>query len=87
MGHFFHGRTRTFLKVVIEVVIAKVISLRKEENDQPQFYQVAVKYDGVGSPHQTVVYGTEENLRELLRDGGMAGIDIEALFKTVLKEE
>jgi len=87
MGHFFLGRTRTFLKVVIEVVIAKVISLRRDENDQTQFYQLAVKYDGVGSPHQTVVYGTEENLRELLRDGGMAGIDIEALFKTVLKEE
>ena len=68
-------------------MIAKVISLRKDENDQPQFYQLAVKYDGVGSPHQTVVYGTEENLRELLRDGGMAGVDIDALFRAVLKEE
>jgi len=87
MGHFFLGRTRTFLKVVIEVVIAKVISLRKDENDQPQFYELAVKYDGVGAPYQTVVYGTEENLRELLRDGGMAGVDIDALFRAVLKEE
>jgi len=87
MGHFFVGRTRTSLKVVVEVVIAKVISLRKDENDQPQFYELAVKYDGVGSPHRTVVYGTEENLRELLRDGGMAGVDIDALFRAVLKEE
>jgi hypothetical protein len=38
----------------------------------------------VGAPHQNVVYGTEENVRELLRDGGIAGIEIDALFKTVL---
>ena len=73
MGCFFVGRTRTFLKVVIEVVVAKVISVCKDENDQAQFYALAVKYDGVGAPHQTVVYGTEENVRELLRDGGISG--------------
>lgn len=31
----------------------------------------------------TLVYGSEENLREVLRDGGLAGVDIDALFKTV----
>jgi hypothetical protein len=62
-------------------MIAKVIGLRKDGEEQPQFYELAVKYDGVGAPHETVVYGTEENLRELLRDGGIAGIDIDTLFK------
>lgn len=64
-------------------MIAKVISLRKDETEPPQFYELAIKYDGVGAPGQTVVYGTEENIRELLRDGGIAGIDIDALFKSV----
>jgi hypothetical protein len=71
----------------IEAVIAKVISLRKDGDEKPQFYELAVKYDGVGAPHQTVVYGTEENVRELLRDGGIAGIEIDALFKTVLNSK
>jgi hypothetical protein len=61
-------------------VIAKVISLRKDGNEEPQFYELAVKYDGVGAPDETVVYGTEANVRELLRDGGIPGIDIDALF-------
>jgi hypothetical protein len=65
-------------------VIAKVISLRKDEDEQPQFYELAVKYDGVGAPNETIVYGTEENVRELLRDGGIAGVEIDALFKAVL---
>jgi hypothetical protein len=65
------------------IVIAKVLVLQKDGTEQPQFFELAVKYDGVGAPGQTVVYGTEENLRELLRDGGMAGIDIDALFKSV----
>jgi hypothetical protein len=65
-------------------VIAKVISLRKDEDERPQFYELAVKYDGVGAPHQTVVYGTEENVRELLRDGGIAGVEIDAIFKSVV---
>jgi hypothetical protein len=71
-------------KVRKDIVIAKVISLQKDGTEQPQFYELAVKYDGVGAPGQTVVYGTEENLRELLRDGGIAGIDIDALFKSVV---
>jgi len=65
------------------VVIEKVSCLQKDGTEQPQFYELAVKYDGVGAPGQTVVYGTEENLRELLRDGGIAGIDIDVLFKSV----
>ena len=64
-------------------MIAKVIGLRKDGDEQSQFYELVVKYDGVGAPHETVVYGTEKNLRELLRDGGIAGIDIDALFKPV----
>ena len=68
-------------------MIAKVISLRKDGDEKPQFYELAVKYDAVGAPHQTVVYGTEENVRELLRDGGIAGIEIDALFKTVLNSK
>jgi hypothetical protein len=66
-------------------VIAKVISLRKDGNEQPPFYELVVKYDGVGAPGQTVVYGTEENVRELLRDGGIAGIDVDALFRALPK--
>jgi hypothetical protein len=66
-------------------VIAKVIRLQKDVDEEPQFYELAVKYDGVGAPPETVVYGTEENVRELLRDGGVAGVDIDALFKAVLK--
>jgi hypothetical protein len=65
------------------VVIAKVLGLQKDGNEQPQFYELKVKYDGVGSPDLTLVYGSEENLREVLRDGGLAGVDIDALFKTV----
>lgn len=65
-------------------MIAKVIALQKDGTEQPQFFELAVKYDGVGAPSQTVVYGTEENLRELLRDGGVAGIDIDVLFKSVV---
>lgn len=64
-------------------MIAKIISLQKDGTEQPQFYELALKYDGVGAPNRTVVYGTEENLRELLRDGGIAGVDIDALFKTI----
>lgn len=64
-------------------MIAKVITLQKDGAEQPQFFELAVKYDGVGAPGRTVVYGTEENLRELLRDGGVAGIDIDVLFKAV----
>jgi hypothetical protein len=84
MGASFPGRPRKFLKVVI--VIAKIVSLRKDGDQTPQFYEVAVKYDGVGAPNETVVYGTEENVRELLRDGGIAGVQIDALFNAVLKE-
>ena len=68
-------------------MIAKVISLRKDGDEKPQFYELAVKYVGIGAPHQTVVYGTEENVRELLRDGGIAGIEIDALFKPVLNSK
>jgi len=64
-------------------VIATVITLQKDGSEQPQFFELAVKYDGVGAPGRTVVYGTEENLRELLRDGGLAGVDIDVLFKSV----
>jgi hypothetical protein len=84
MGASFLGRPRKFLKVVI--VIAKIVSLRKDGDQTPQFYELAVKYDGVGAPNETVVYGTEENVRELLRDGGIAGVEIDALFNAVLKE-
>ena len=64
-------------------MISQVISLQKDGNE-PQFYELAVRYDGAGAPGQTVVYGTEENLRELLRDGGIAGIEIDAIFKSVV---
>jgi hypothetical protein len=61
-------------------VIARIISLQKD-GSEPQFYKIVLKYDGVGAPERTVVYGTEENLGELLRDGGIAGVDIDALFE------
>jgi hypothetical protein len=64
-------------------MIAKILSLRKDGNEQPQFYELAVKYDGFGSPDVTTVYGPEPDLRELLRDGGLATIDIDQLFKAV----
>ena len=64
-------------------MIAKVLGLQKDGNEQPQFYELKVKYDGVGSSDLTLVYGSEENLREVLRDGGLAGVDIDTLFKTV----
>jgi hypothetical protein len=64
-------------------MIAKVLGLRKDGNEQPQFYELAVKYDGVGSPDVTRVHGPEADLREVLRDGGLAGVDIDQLFKTV----
>ena len=64
-------------------MIAKVLGLRKDGNEQPQFYELAVKYDGVGSPPVTTVYGPGPDLRELLRDGGLATVDIDQLFKTV----
>jgi hypothetical protein len=56
MVRSFLGRPRKFLKVVI--VIAKIVSLRKDGDETPQFYQLAVKYDGVGAPSETLVYGT-----------------------------
>ena len=31
-------------------MIAKVLGLQKDGNEQPQFYELKVKYDGVGSP-------------------------------------
>ena len=51
-------------------MISKVISLRKDGDEKPQFYELAVKYDGVGAPHQTVVYGTEENVRNFCVTAG-----------------
>jgi hypothetical protein len=61
-------------------VIQKIISLTKDGTEQPQFYELAIKYDGVGAPDITKVYGLEADLREALRDGGIAGVDIDQLF-------
>ena len=61
-------------------MIQKVISLKKDGAEQPQFYELAIKYDAVGAPPVTTVYGPEPDLREVLRDGGLATVDIEQLF-------
>ena len=61
-------------------MIQKVISLKKDGAEQPQFYELAIKYDAVGAPPVTTVYGLVPDLRELLRDGGLATVDIEQLF-------
>lgn len=64
-------------------MIRKVLGLRKDGNERPQFDELKVKYDAVGSPDLTLVYGSEKDLREVLRDGGLAGVDIDRLFETV----
>lgn len=65
------------------VVIQTVIGLRKDGNEQPQFYELSVKYDAVGSPDVTRVYGPEVDLREVLRDGGLPTVQIDSLFSKV----
>jgi hypothetical protein len=65
------------------VVIQTIIGILKDGNEQPQFYQLKLKYDAVGSPDVTVVYGPEPDLREVLRDGGLATVDIDRLFNGV----
>jgi hypothetical protein len=61
-------------------VIEKVIRLKKDAAEQRQFFELTIKYDAVGAPAETTVYGSEPDLREVLRDGGLATVDIEQLF-------
>lgn len=60
-------------------MIAYVISLRREP-DKADLYELRVKLAAAGSPDVTSYYDTEEHLRTILRDGGIAGIEIDALF-------
>lgn len=64
-------------------MIQTIIGIQRDGNDQPQFYELKLKYDAVGSPQVTVVYGPEPDLREVLRDGGLATVDIDRLFNEV----
>lgn len=64
------------------VVIAEVIGLRRDP-EQPDLFELNVRLAEAGSPPQTFYYDTEEHLRTILRDGGIAGIEIDALFYNV----
>jgi hypothetical protein len=64
-------------------MIQTIIGLRKAGNEQPQFYELSVKYDAVGSPDVTRVYGPEADLREVLRDGGLPTVQIDGLFSKI----
>jgi hypothetical protein len=62
-------------------MIAKVIGLSKDGKEQPQFYRLQIKYDAVGAPDCTTVWGPAPYIREILRDGGIATVDIDQLFQ------
>jgi hypothetical protein len=64
-------------------MIDNVLDLRKDGNEQPQFYMLTVKYSAVGAPDKTIITGKEADLREVLRDGGLATVDIDRLFESV----
>jgi len=64
-------------------MIATVISLKKDGAEQPQFYKLKIKYNGVGAPEATTVYGSELDIKEVLRDGGLPSVQIDALFAAV----
>jgi hypothetical protein len=61
----------------------QVHNLRKVGNEQPEefelvFKDLETKNEGY---YQTIIYGTEAYLREVLRNGGIPGPSIDYLFK------
>jgi hypothetical protein len=65
-------------------LIEKVFSLKKDGNEQPQFFALTLKYANQGAGYRrTIIYGTEAHLRGLLRDGGIAAPIIDDLFRNV----
>ena len=62
-------------------MIERVISMRRDGNEEPQFYELIVRYQNMGDGYcQTTIYGAEPSLREVLTAGGMAGPAINELF-------
>ena len=60
----------------------EVLGLQTDGNEQPQFFMLTFRYPNMGEGYsRTNTFGTEVFLRGFLRDHGMAGLDIDALFK------
>ena len=63
-------------------MIDVVLDLRRDGNEQPQFFALTVRYSGQGEGYtHTTVFGTEADLRVVLRDGRVAGPAIDTLFR------
>ena len=61
--------------------MVEVIGLVKDGNEEPQFYMLTIKYPNKGAGYAgTTLFGTEEHLRTVLKDGGIAGAAVDNLF-------
>lgn len=61
--------------------MVEVIGLVKDGNEQPQFYMLTIKYPNQGPAYKgTTIFGTEEHLRTVLKDGEVADAAVDALF-------
>jgi hypothetical protein len=64
-------------------MIQEVIGLVKDKtgSEQPQFYKLRVKYTNQGEAYTgTDIFGSEKDLRTVLKDGGIADAASNNLF-------
>ncbi len=65
-------------------MIEQVIGLVRDGNEQPQFYMLTIRYVNRGAGYMgTTLFGTEEHLRTVLANGGIAEAAINTLFTNV----
>ncbi len=59
----------------------EVLGLQRDGIEQPQFFALTFRYPNMGEGYvQTTVFGTEANVRDVLRNGGIVQADIDILF-------
>ncbi len=62
-------------------MIESVVGLRKDGNQQPQFFILIVKYADQGEGYlQTTISGTEAHLRKVLADGVFQALELRGFF-------
>lgn len=63
-------------------MIEAVLGLQRDGHEQPQFFALTLRYANQGEGYRrTILSGTEDYLRGVLREGGIARPAIDNLFR------
>ena len=61
--------------------MVEVTGLVRDGNEQPQLFMLTIRYPDQGAGYMgTTIFGTEEHLRTVLRDGEIPDAVVDSLF-------